>query len=482
MIRKWWIALALILCCVAVAGCNDDAPDIAAAKHDQELQSVQLQTEADAAIGGALIKGTQILVATSLATLIMIVGEAGIYGWRSMLFPVATAWQRDEQASNERVALAIAEAQRQLPPTTYNYGAAIDGEWRNVDEPLQLAAAPVAPSWQALQQAGFVASADHFLLGYSATGPVYISLPSCPSMIVAGRPRKGKTNFLRLCAAQILQMGGGVILFDAHGSVVGARPVARLAQASTNKGAAMDMLAMRLDQLLDERLDAYARGHRQFTPVMVVADELPRLAVMSEPAIAVIRRAIMEGPKVGIYSATGGQGVSAAMMGGSTARDSAGARICYAASQRQAYMVGFDADSADLVAALDTPGMCYAEGPIPTTLLATPLTVEDDLSGPLQLPAPAPIARYVPAEAVKQEAAELNGSDANLNGNFMALNGLNGYENDEFYRALETVKASKNMRQAVARWLDISEDKAVGDTYTKGSQALWAALKGNEVA
>lgn len=488
---RWLICFSLLLCLVALSGCNDqpaECDDICQLKHQQQLQDIQTDMQAQAEIAPVVIKAVNLLIATNISTLLIIVFEVVVYGWRKHVYGTLSPDERWQAELDANVAGRFAEAQKQLPATINNNYDIIDGEFEEVDDVPALPAPPAAPTWQQIVAGGFIPSPDRFLIGYSHSGPVYISLTSCPAVLIAGRPRKGKTTFLRLVVAQFIQMGGGVVLFDAHGSVAGLRPIPQLVQSATNKDGAMDTLAAQVDALLDSRLGLYARGHRRFAPIAVVADELPRLAMMSEAAIAVIRRTILEGPKVGIYTVIGGQGVSAAMLGGSTARDSAGARVCYAASQRQAYMVGFDASTADLIADLEQPGLCYAEGPIPPTLLATPLVAEADIA-PLGLPAPAPSVSVITGKReADAETARLGmpitDTDEPISQNVMVRSGgvmgvmaKESEEYSDFQRAMEIVRASKNMRQAVARWLGVAEEQAVGDRYTKGSQSLWAALQ-----
>jgi len=180
-----------------------------------------------------------------------------------------------------------------------------------------------------------------------------------------------------LILAQIQQIAAArAVLFDPHGSVA---PAGTANVAVANHLAAMLELAGKLDAVLDSRLADYVAGVRDYAPLFVIVDEIPALARNAQAVIDVAGRCILEGRKVAIYVIVAGQGVPAALFGGSTARDSITLRAALATHRRQAEIIGFEGDVASHVAALNQRGLAYVDGPFPATLVAVPQVLEGDL-------------------------------------------------------------------------------------------------------
>lgn len=392
-VRSVAIPLLVATAATLLAGCNDVAADcfseLCNAQRDAALQAVRDNAALQHNLAGVLIA----LQWSNVATLIILCVQATMFGWRRFALGNYSADERWQHQLDATTMQQIAAAQ---PPASvaYNYAAlpaaddAIDGDWREIeDEPL-----PTAPTWAQVKASGFVATPKRILIGYAASGPLYVSLEACPAMIVIGRPTRGKSTWLRLLLAQVQQMGAHAVLLDPHGSVA---PTGAANVATANHVATIEAAAQKLAATLDYRLSRYVAGDRQFAALFCVADELPALAKQAPATIDVINRCILEGRKVGIYVAIAGQGAPAQLLGGSLARDSVALRVAFAQSSRQAAMVGFDADAATAIATLEQPGMAYADGPFAATLIAVPNVAESDL---VQRPATQPATPATPMQ------------------------------------------------------------------------------------
>lgn len=304
-----------------------------------------------------------------------------------------------------------------LPNPRYSLSALEAGDGDDV--PLLPAARPTAPTVARLQASGFTPRPDDFVLAYSASGPITVDLASAGAVAVIGRPRIGKSNFLRWLIWQARQFGD-VAVFDPHGSVVPASGVAgRVRHANTAEAA--DRLAADLHAELQQRLADFAAGRRDFTPLLIVADEAVKLSQQSAAAVNLLGEGVIEGAKVGYYLVLAGQVLPAAVLErvdeggnkrripGTVYRSSFAAQIAFASSAAAAQMIGFDANAARLVAGLQQSdkGLAYVAGVCNPVLAAVPYCDLADLA-PSPLVAAPTVARLLkrPETAIETAAPE----------------------------------------------------------------------------
>lgn len=244
---------------------------------------------------------------------------------------------------------------------------------------------PAAPPLRDLVQRGFRPTQQQMLLGYTTHGPLYGGIEDLLSTAIAGRPKTGKTTLLRFIAAQLILAGGRLVILDPHGSLADGASIPA-EWIATSAGEMHDGAAWLVDEL-ETRLAQYRQGRREFSPLMVMADEWPVISLASKPAVEAAQRVILEARKTNYYGLISGQGLPASQFGGSLARDALSSRYIFRTTAAQARYAGLDKDTARLVEDLPR-GTAIFEGMINPTPVAIPLVTGEDLSQLLHRPAP----------------------------------------------------------------------------------------------
>jgi energy-coupling factor transporter ATP-binding protein EcfA2 len=232
------------------------------------------------------------------------------------------------------------------------------------EQPAAQLAAPL-PGLTDLATLGFMPSKAAILLGLGPGGE-RLTVPASALCHVAlcGATGGGKSNLLRLLLAQLIAMGGRVVLADPHyapfdpASGDDWRPIAsRLHLAPAIKPAEIaGLLGWAVDELA-RRLELRHAGQPFGPPLFVAYDELPVIVDSVKEAPDQISKLLREGRKVGIYTVGASQEFLVKTIGGSSA-----VRDCY----RTAFYVGGDLRSAS--ALLDMPQRQIAEGELHTGL------------------------------------------------------------------------------------------------------------------
>lgn len=251
--------------------------------------------------------------------------------------------------------------------------------------PPQLETSPIlsAPPLRDLVSQGFRPTQQHMLLGYTAQGALFGSIEDLLSTAIAGRPKTGKTTLLRFIAAQLLLAGGKLVILDPHGSLAdGAQLPAEWIASSTSE--LSDGAAWMIDEL-ETRLAEYRQGRREFTPLMLMADEWPLISLSSKQAVEATQRVILEARKTNYYGLVSGQGLPASQLGGSLARDALSSRYIFRTTAAQARYAGLDKDTARMVEDLPR-GTAIFEGMINPTPVAIPFTSGEDIQALLAKP------------------------------------------------------------------------------------------------
>ncbi len=303
------------------------------------------------------------------------------------------------------------------------------------DAPLiaasDMPALPIAPTFAQLVAGGFHARTDRMLLGYGVDGPIYGGIDALLSTAIAGRPGTGKTTSLRMIYAQCLMIGADVMLLDPHGSIAGDVQHGP-SQLVASTGAELDDAAAWLTSELERRLVAYREGGRVFRPLLVMADEMPVIALSSKPAVQALGRVVLEARKVGGFALISGQGLPAANFGGRLVRDALSSRIIHKTTAAEGLRAGLDKNAAQLLEQLQ-PGYAVLDGPVQPQIVAIPMTTANDLSNIPYVPAlqPEPIPHNVVAFAPKRviNASERPMLDADTQPETLQATGTNGPQN-----------------------------------------------------
>ncbi len=270
-------------------------------------------------------------------------------------------------------------------------------------------ALPHAPTFAQLVLEGFHARTDRMLLGFGVDGPIYGGIDNLLSTAIAGRPGQGKSTTLRMVYAQCLQIGADVMLLDPHGSIAG-DVQSGPSQLVASTGAELDDAAAWLSGELERRLSTYRAGERSFRPLLVMADEMPVIALSSKAAVQALGRVVLEARKVGGYALISGQGLPASNFGGRLVRDALSSRIIHKTTAAEGLRAGLDKTAAQMLEHL-RPGYAILDGPTIPQIVAIPLTTADDLSKLSYVPAfqPEPVTEPVLGTPVNAVPERYNG-------------------------------------------------------------------------
>lgn len=250
-------------------------------------------------------------------------------------------------------------------------------------------ALPIAPSWATLRRTGFMPTRDKLLLGYGTDGPLYGPISDLLSTAIAGRPGQGKSTLLRFIIAQISMLGGRIAVLDPHGALADDLTGGDWDCYASSAAELTDAAAW-LTTELDQRDSAYKAGQRAFTPLMVLCDEWPVIALKSKDAVEIAGRVVLEARKWGAYALISGQGLPSGTFGGSLVKDALSSRYCFKTTPAQARMIGLDKESARMVDQLQ-PGRAIFAGANDPQIVAIPMVEAADILDmtPLQGAAPA---------------------------------------------------------------------------------------------
>ncbi len=303
------------------------------------------------------------------------------------------------------------------------------------DAPLiaasDMPALPIAPTFAQLVAGGFHARTDRMLLGYGVDGPIYGGIDALLSTAIAGRPGQGKSTTLRMVYAQCLQVGAEVMLLDPHGSIAGDVQHGP-SQLVASTGAELDDAAAWLTRELERRLVAYRAGARVFRPLLVMADEMPVVALSSKAAVQALGRVVLEARKVGGYALISGQGLPASNFGGRLVRDALSSRIIHKTTAAEGLRAGLDKNAAQLLEQLQ-PGYAVLDGPVQPQIVAIPMTTANDLSSIPYMPAlqpepmPSNVVTFTPKRPIN--ASERPMLDADTLPETLRATGTTGPEN-----------------------------------------------------
>lgn len=218
---------------------------------------------------------------------------------------------------------------------------------------------------------------ERMVLCYTKDGPAYGTTDDLLSMIITGKPGRGKTTALMYYVTMLLQAGAEVWVWDPHGAMnelailnnkrlSGMPATARVVYLDRKP----DIVASvpRLQAELADRDEYYRANHKAKHPLLLLADELPVLADYDEQVvqeykvinkqhtkdnedieevpslITIIRRFVLEARKWRCFFIGSGQSVDAEILP-TRVTDAMNSRIVFFNSDRKARMSGLENDA-----------------------------------------------------------------------------------------------------------------------------------------
>lgn len=242
--------------------------------------------------------------------------------------PLARAWAPEMLARSYEVQLA--EAQREHPNlTTYHY----TNHQQGLALPSAAAAEPAAgmaaelaweqgkPRLQQMRERGHVCrSGKSLLVGYSVGEPVYIELPECGFIGVAGQPRVGKSTAVRLLLAQAAISGWHIAIGDPHihkedGLINSTR---HISGSAIRLAVTPDEVA-EMVRYVDRIGRARVNGDQDRTPVLMVIDEFTNFVLrglLPDDVLSALPAMAMEYAGVGVHGIIIGHDWTRSLLGG----------------------------------------------------------------------------------------------------------------------------------------------------------------------
>jgi hypothetical protein len=214
--------------------------------------------------------------------------------------------------------------------------------------------APVLPTAPAFRSLISHIRPGHLFLAQGQDKPIWGDITDLLSTLDVGRPGTGKSTLLRMVCGQVLLIGGKPIIMDPHGSILD-----DLGSEFDCAESPQDIAhySHMLDKELTQRLANRRAGQEHFKPLLLLVDEMPIISEMSQEALSVIRRVVLEGRKVGMYALVSGQGVPSSILGGTLVRDAMSSRYVFHTTPQQARMAGIENETAkQMMAILETAG------------------------------------------------------------------------------------------------------------------------------
>lgn len=187
---------------------------------------------------------------------------------------------------------------------------------------------------------------ERLVLCYTTDGPIYGTVKDLLSMLIVGKPGRGKTTALTYYVAMLLHAGAEVHVWDPHGSLSELCGIPHMHYADE-----LDDIhdsVVRLESELEERRTLF-KAHKQVKhPLLLLIDELPIISQFAkkEPYVFdLLQRFVLEARKWNCYFIGSGQSTDAEILPTRIA-DSLSSRIVFYVERRKATQAGVDLETA----------------------------------------------------------------------------------------------------------------------------------------
>lgn len=211
------------------------------------------------------------------------------------------------------------------------------------DAPAPSVQIPVAPAFKDMCS---LINERRLVLCYTAKGPLFGTVNDLLSMLIVGKPGRGKTTALTYYVAMLLHAGAEVHVWDPHGSLSELAGIERLHY--TDELADIPGSVVVLESELEERRTLFKTLKRVKHPLLLLIDELPIISQFAkkEPAVFdLFQRFVLEARKWNCYFIGSGQSTDAEILPTRIA-DSLSSRIVFYVERRKATQAGVDLETA----------------------------------------------------------------------------------------------------------------------------------------
>jgi hypothetical protein len=224
----------------------------------------------------------------------------------------------------------------------------------DLDEP-NVQSAIVIPKAPKFPEMCHLITEKRLVLCYTANGPVYGTITDLLSMVIIGKPGRGKTTALMYYVAMLLKADAEVHVWDPHGSMSELDGMfADLHYTDDLEDIPDSIAALRTE--LEERRLLYKRTKQVRRPLLLLVDELPVIGEYNksltkkgveeqQTPVKLISDFVLQARKWNCYFIGAGQSTDADVLP-TRVTENLSSRIVFYSSNRRATMAGIDLETA----------------------------------------------------------------------------------------------------------------------------------------
>lgn len=214
---------------------------------------------------------------------------------------------------------------------------------------------PQAPAFQEMCK---LIARGRLVLCWTEQGPLYGTVEDLLSMLIIGKPGRGKTTALVYYVAMLLASGAVVHVWDPHGSLSGLDGIARLSYTDDLEDLPASIAELRAE--LEERRLLYKQIKDRIKevkpPLLLLVDELPVIGEFNktllkrgmdeeQTPVKLISDFVLQARKWNCYFIGAGQSSDAEILP-TRVTENLSSRIVFYSSNRRATMAGIDLETA----------------------------------------------------------------------------------------------------------------------------------------
>ena len=209
---------------------------------------------------------------------------------------------------------------------------------------LPLGRMPIAPPFPKMCH---LITPERLVLCYTADGPLYGTVKDLLSMVIIGKPGRGKTTALMYLVAMLLHANAEVHVWDPHGSLSELCDIEHLHYTDELEDIPASIDA--LQAILEPRRKLYKASKQVLHPLLLLVDELPVIAQFGKKkdqrVFDLIEKFVLEARKWNCYFIGAGQSTDAEILP-TRVTENLSSRIAFYTSNRRATMAGIDLEVA----------------------------------------------------------------------------------------------------------------------------------------